>query len=52
MKYTIEGKTIEIFTKQITELKPYDKNSRTHPKKQIELLKKNIKEFGYTSDNS
>jgi ParB-like chromosome segregation protein Spo0J len=49
MKYTIEGKTIEIFLKNINELKPYEKNARSHDKKQIELLKKNIQEFGYTA---
>ena len=33
----------------INDLKPYEKNSRTHPKKQIDLLVKNIEEFGYTN---
>jgi hypothetical protein len=49
MKYTIEDKTIEIFLKNTSELKPYEKNARTHPKKQIELLKENIRAFGYTA---
>lgn len=49
MKYTIEGKTIEIFLKKTSEIKAYEKNARTHPKKQIDLLKENIKAFGYTA---
>src|SRR3990167_10647801 len=31
------------------ELKPYEKNARVHPKKQIDLLCKNIKKFGFTT---
>jgi len=34
---------------KITEIKPYDKNARKHPKAQIELLKKNIERFGFTT---
>ena len=34
---------------KLSELKPYDKNQKLHPKKQIELLKKNITEFGFTT---
>ena len=33
---------------KISELKPYEKNARTHPKKQIDLLVKNIEKFGFT----
>ena len=34
---------------EINNLKPYDKNQKLHPKKQIDLLKKNINEFGFTT---
>ena len=34
---------------EINNLKPYDKNSKLHPKKQIDLLKKNINEFSFTT---
>jgi DNA modification methylase len=37
-----------IIEKQIAELKVYEKNARTHPEKQIELLCKNIEKFGFT----
>lgn len=33
---------------KISQLKTYDKNARTHPKKQIDLLAKNIQRFGFT----
>lgn len=33
----------------IKDIKPYEKNARTHPKKQIELLANNIKRFGFTT---
>lgn len=33
----------------IADIKPYEKNARTHPKKQIELLAENIKRFGFTT---
>ncbi len=39
--------TIEILN--ISDIKPYEKNARTHPKKQIELLASNIKRFGFTT---
>jgi len=34
---------------KLSELKPYDKNAKTHPKKQIDLLAKNIERFGFTT---
>ena len=33
----------------IADLKPYEKNAKTHPKKQIDLLAKNIERFGFTT---
>lgn len=38
-----------IETLAIEDIKPYDKNARTHPKRQIELLARNIKRFGFTT---
>jgi DNA modification methylase len=34
---------------KIADIKPYEKNAKTHPAKQIELLVKNIKKFGFTT---
>jgi len=34
---------------KIEEIKPYEKNAKTHPKKQIDLLVKNIQKFGFTT---
>lgn len=34
---------------KIEELKPYEKNARVHPKKQVDLLCKNIERFGFTT---
>lgn len=31
----------------IEEIKPYSKNAKRHPKKQIEQIKKSIKDFGF-----
>ncbi len=39
-------KIIEI---EVEKIKPYEKNAKLHPKKQIGLLKKNIKKFGFTT---
>lgn len=33
----------------ISNIKPYENNARTHPKKQIELIADNIKRFGFTT---
>lgn len=39
--------TIETIT--ISDIKPYDKNAKSHPKKQVDLLAENIKRFGFTT---
>jgi hypothetical protein len=31
----------------ITDIKPYSKNAKRHPKKQIEQIKKSIQDFGF-----
>lgn len=42
-------KSIEnIVYKNITELKPYKKNAKKHPKQQVEQIANSIKEFGFT----
>ena len=33
----------------IKDLAPYPKNARKHPKKQVEVLAKNIERFGFTT---
>lgn len=40
---------MQIIDLPISILKPYEKNARTHPKKQIDLLCKNIEKFGFTT---
>jgi DNA modification methylase len=40
---------MQITNVKLTELKTYDKNARTHPKKQVDLLVENIKRFGFTT---
>lgn len=40
---------MNIIEKKISDLKPYDKNAKTHPRKQVELLAKNIEKFGFTT---
>lgn len=40
---------MQIVNLKVSELKPYEKNHRTHPKKQIDLLAKNIERFGFTT---
>lgn len=40
---------MEIIEVKISELKLYEKNARLHPRNQIELLKKNILKFGFTT---
>lgn len=37
-----------IVYKNITELKPYKKNAKKHPKQQVEQIANSIKEFGFT----
>ena len=34
---------------RIGDLKPYEKNAKTHPKKQVDLLAENITRFGFTT---
>ena len=40
---------MQIIETKISDLKPYEANARTHPKSQIELLKRNIIRFGFTT---
>ena len=40
---------MKIINLKLDELKPYEKNHRIHPKKQIDLLAKNIERFGFTT---
>lgn len=39
--------TIDTIT--ISDIKPYEKNAKSHPKKQVDLLAENIKRFGFTT---
>jgi len=41
---------MKVVNVKIADLKPYEKNAKKHPENQIELLKKNIEKFGFTSD--
>lgn len=38
---------MEIIKVKINDLKPYEKNAKKHPKKQIEQIKQSIKQFGF-----
>lgn len=40
---------MKVFEIDITELKPYEKNAKKHPQKQIDLLARNIERFGFTT---
>jgi len=40
---------MKVVNVKIVELKPYVKNAKKHPENQIELLKKNIEKFGFTT---
>src|SRR3990167_9986176 len=40
---------MKIIELKISELKEYRENARLHPQKQIDLLAKNIKKFGFTT---
>lgn len=40
---------MQIVNLKVSELKPYEKNHRTHPQKQVDLLAKNIERFGFTT---
>ena len=39
---------IQIIYKKISDLKPYKKNAKKHPKEQVERIANSIKEFGFT----
>jgi len=34
-------------TREIAEIKPYPKNAKKHPKKQVQQIASSIKEFGF-----
>lgn len=40
-------KELKIEKLNIVEIKPYSKNAKRHPKKQIEQIKKSIQDFGF-----
>ena len=40
--FTQTGETMNIITKQISELKPYENNPKIHTEKQIEKIAKSI----------
>ena len=40
---------MKIETLATTDLKPYEKNAKTHPQKQVDLLAANIERFGFTT---
>ena len=40
-------KELKIEKINIAEIKPYRKNAKRHPKKQIEQIKKSIEDFGF-----
>lgn len=39
---------MKIIARKIKELKPYKKNTKKHPKEQVEQIANSIKEFGFT----
>ena len=47
--YLATHEVMKVFDIKITDLKPYEKNARTHPQKQVDLLAKNITRFGFTT---
>lgn len=40
---------IKIEILKVSDLRPYERNARKHPTKQIDLLKNSLQEFGFTS---
>lgn len=40
---------MKVFEISISKLKPYKKNAKQHPQKQVDLLAKNIEKFGFTT---
>lgn len=43
------GETKKLKQVKVADLKPYEKNAKTHSKKQIEQIQKSIEEFGFIS---
>lgn len=48
MTKQVKQKEKHVIYKNITELKPYKKNAKKHPKEQVEQIANSIKEFGFT----
>lgn len=48
MEKQAKQKEKNIVYKNITDLKPYKKNAKKHPKEQVERIANSIKEFGFT----
>lgn len=48
MEKQAKQKEKAVIYKNITELKPYKKNAKKHPKEQVEQIANSIKEFGFT----
>lgn len=48
MEKQAKQKEKAVIYKNITELKPYKKNAKKHPKEQVERIANSIKEFGFT----
>lgn len=48
MEKQAKQKEKAVIYKNITELKPYKKNAKKHPKQQVEQIANSIKEFGFT----
>jgi len=44
-----KAKKMEVHQVDIATIKKYEKNAKTHPKKQVELLAQNIERFGFTT---
>src|SRR3990167_8894981 len=40
---------MQVIDLEISNLRPYEKNARRHPQKQIDVLAKNIERFGFTT---
>ena len=38
---------MEVIELPVDKLKPYDKNAKTHPEDQVQLIANSIKEFGF-----
>uniref|UniRef100_A0AAU8AZ85 ParB protein n=1 Tax=Dulem virus 36 TaxID=3145754 RepID=A0AAU8AZ85_9CAUD len=44
----MRGEKVKIEYKKLSDLKPYKKNAKKHPKEQIERIAESIKQFGFT----